>query len=473
MKQLLLMIVLTLAGTVGVVVMSPFWGVAVYYLFAVLRPQHLWQWSLPADVPWSQFVAIATIFGGLLTVMGFVPAAVTAKNGTRSSSPRPRLTWAHISLMLFGVWVAVAWVTARNRDVAFDSFVEYLKIFVMFITASLIVHSVRQLWVLMCIAALALGYVAWEINAMYLFQGYLSIYHRGYGGLDNNGAGLMLAMGVPLCLFAWESTTRWWRVIYLLLIPVLIHAVLMSYSRGAMVSLLVVAPLLVFRSRARGLMLVGALGLVWLVPSLAGPEIRARFFTLERYEAQNSAQSRFASWNAGWQLARENPIVGVGLRNSNLFSQQYGADMRNRTIHSQYLQVAADMGLVGLALYLVTLGSVWLSLRRVRRAARKRTDESGRQAHAVACGAETAMLVFLVGALFLSLELFELPYLLLLLGAQLPVVLASAPAAVANPAVARNTAGGDSGDEMIQVPPVVIALPSARARYYARRGAAL
>ena len=46
MKQLLFMAAMTLAGTIGVVY-RPFWGVAVYYLFATLRPQYLWQWVLP------------------------------------------------------------------------------------------------------------------------------------------------------------------------------------------------------------------------------------------------------------------------------------------------------------------------------------------------------------------------------------------------------------------------------------------
>ena len=48
-------------------------------------------------------------------------------------------------------------------------------------------------------------------------------------------------------------------------------------------------------------------------------------------------------------------MFGVGIRNSNLFSYQYGADMEGRTIHSQYLQIAADNGFVGLGLYLAVL----------------------------------------------------------------------------------------------------------------------
>ena len=170
---------------------------------------------------------------------------------------------------------------------------------------------------------------------------------------------------------------------------------------------------------------------------MAGKEIRERFFTLENTEVDASANSRRESWAAAWQIAKDNPIFGVGIRNSNLLSHEYGADMEGRTIHSQYLQTAADSGLVALALYLTALGLFWFSTRRTRTMTTQRTDLDGRQAYAAACGVEGAMIVFCVGAAFLSLENFELPYLMLLIGAQLPLVLATAPAAVPTAAEGR------------------------------------
>ncbi len=50
MKQLLFMICMTCLGHFEVVVVNPFFGIAVYYLFAVLRPQFMWQWSLPREI---------------------------------------------------------------------------------------------------------------------------------------------------------------------------------------------------------------------------------------------------------------------------------------------------------------------------------------------------------------------------------------------------------------------------------------
>ena len=171
-----------------------------------------------------------------------------------------------------------------------------------------------------------------------------------------------------------------------------------------------------------------------------------------------SANQRRAAWGAAWRITLDNPIFGVGIRNANLFSHEYGADQEGRTIHSQYLQTAADSGLVALGLYVTALVVFWLSMRRARLMTVRRTDAEGIRAYAVACGVEGAMIVFCIGGAFLSLENFELPYLMLLLGAQLPLVLATAPdraGLATQPAAApEQQRHADAGPETrISVPP--------------------
>jgi probable O-glycosylation ligase (exosortase A-associated) len=228
----------------------------------------------------------------------------------------------------------------------------------------------------------------------------------------------MLAMGAPLCLAVWDMEQRWWRWLFASLIPPIVHAVLMTYSRGAMVALGLGAPLIIVRSRHPKQMMLAALVVGAMLPVLAGQQIRDRFFSVQQYEEDRSAQSRFESWQAAWRIATDHPIFGVGIRNSQLISYQYGADEQGRVIHSQYLQLLADGGFPSLSLYLGLLFSTWMSVRRTRLAARGGTRDEDRQALGIALGVETSMAVFCLGACFLSLEVFELPWLLVLLGAQ-------------------------------------------------------
>jgi O-antigen ligase len=267
---------------------------------------------------------------------------------------------------------------------------------------------------------------------LYLFQNNLNIWMEGYGGIDNNGAGLMLAMGIPLCIFVWEGTRRWWRWIFAASLPFLLHAVLMTFSRGAMLTLVLTAPLMYLRSRSKGYATVAALCGLAALPFMAGKEIRERFFSIGTYQMDNSAQGRLSSLRAGLSIALENPILGVGPRNANLFTFEHGADRENRTIHNLYLQLAADGGFVASGLYVTALVTFWRGVRRLRRSVGSGDTDDDRRTAAIANGLECAMAVFVTGAMFLAVDVFELPYLMVLLGAQMQLLWAPKMTATAS-----------------------------------------
>ena len=426
-KQLVFMVGLVLVGTLGSVTVTPFCGVAVYHLFAVLRPHYLWKWSLPPDVSWSFYVAIAAIAGTAMQLLGMLgrPAEDERDPSTRRFYP------AHICFTLFFLWLGVTYLTAQTRDAVTadgrtlaEIMTDYVKYFLMFWVTALVARSARQVWILYVLTGLAIGYIAYEVNFLYLTSGYLGVGKDGYGGYDNNGAGLFFALGLPICFFLWEGMQRWWRWLFLALVPCLLHAVLMSYSRGAMLSLLIATPLFFFRSRRKLPFAIAGLALALLVPILAGQQIRERFSTISEYERDDSANSRFASWSAAFRIARDHPVFGVGVRNSPLLSHLYGADQEGRVIHNQYLQVAADNGFIGIGLYLALIVTSWRGVRQAQRRLAGRDDAEARQVCAMAAGLEGALAIFCVAALFLSLEAFEVQYLLFLLAAQLPIVAA-------------------------------------------------
>ena len=410
MKQLIFMIMAVTIGAGGSFVAHPYLGVLVYYLFAVLRPQFIWEWVLPPNIAWSYYVAIAAMvstFAWKVGIFSFDDERDVRKN------------LCHYSLLLFAAWMVVTYFYARNQEAAYPVFLEYIKIFVMFVVARYALTTIHHAWMLYLTVTLALCYIAYEVNELYFNHGrYLLVYQRGYGGLDNNGAALMLAMGVPLCLYAWDNLRHWIRWFFLFMIVFILHAVLTSYSRGAMVSLLLSVPIYLFRCRRRFQLLLVFAGVAFVVPILAGKEIRNRFFSVQQHEIDQSANSRRKSWAIAWQMASEYPVFGMGIRNSPLYTFQYGADMEGRVIHSQYLQIAADCGFVGLGAYLLLLGTSTMCWWRLARATRRRDDPEGRRAYAIACGVEGAMLVFCIGAAFLSLETFELPFIMILLAAQ-------------------------------------------------------
>ncbi len=428
MKHLLFLAAITTLSGIGALY-HPFWGVLLYYLLAVLRPQYLWNWSLPVDVRWSLIAAAIAVAGTLLALPRVIKTA--------------RLNAFIVLTGIFSLLLLLSYLTASESATAGAYGTEYAKILFLALLAAMVIDQLWQVRVLALTVMLTIGYIAYEVNYLYFFDGRLDIYRYGFGGLDNNGAGLLLAMGVPLAYtVGLAAQKRWQRFGCWLLGIFMIHAVMMSYSRGAMVAALAGAAWLLWhhRPRMQALAAAGVVGLIVL--TLAGAEIRERFFSTTRFEADRSAQSRLDSWAAGWRIAWDRPIFGQGIRNSRYLSQNFGADSFGRTIHSQYIQVAADSGIPAMLTFVGLLAVSLASLHRGHRMCRERIDDPTsacppedfdadsadrmRELHltaAISLGCAASLVIYAVGALFLSLELFELPWLLMVMAILLPTLL--------------------------------------------------
>jgi probable O-glycosylation ligase (exosortase A-associated) len=205
----------------------------------------------------------------------------------------------------------------------------------------------------------------------------------------------------------------------LLVIPILVHALMLSFSRGGMLALGVTGLLIWLRTRHKWFLTAVYLTLVAFVLATAGKELQERFFSISKHESDDSAQVRLTTWQIAIRMANERPLFGVGIRNSTLFTHAYGADIEGRAIHSQYLQTAADSGWIALALYVGLLLATFRGLWRVRRFLRKVRDRESEQVKSMTSALECALFLFCFGAAFLSLEHFEMPYVVILLAVQL------------------------------------------------------
>lgn len=436
----------TFAGIAGGFVYSPFVPVVIYHFYSVLRPQFMWEYSLTSYVskefPWSFLVAIAAIVTAMIWRGVFWFSPDRFKNVSL-----PRMNIGHIAFAFFALWITLSYYNARNMLVAEPVYADYRKIFLMFFITSIVMITVRQAWILYIVTALAIGYVGYEINEIYITSGgYNFIYKQGFCGLDNNGAALFLCMGIPLCMYAWDGINHWIRWLFPFLTLLIIHSILMSYSRGAMLSSMLPAPLYFLRMKhTKQISIMAMIGLM-LLPVMAGKEIVERFSSISEHKNDESANSRKTTWGIAWRMAQENPLLGLGVRNSPLFTYQYGADEEGRVIHSTYLQIAADSGIVGLVAYAALILATLYCCRRVRHSisgtitsgaflsgmmqlfagqnwqierTRGLTGPDAERAYTMACGVEGAMVSFAFGCMFLSLETFEPFYLLVLLATQL------------------------------------------------------
>jgi probable O-glycosylation ligase (exosortase A-associated) len=417
MKQLLLLSLMSVLGGFGALY-HPFWAVLLYYTLAVLRPQYLWKWALPIDVRWSLLAAamlVASLFLNAPKVLN-----------------RARFTLMSGLMTAYAFCLLMSCLMAYDPEMAQFWGIEYGKILLIAVLAAAVIDELWQVRWLALMIMCVLGYIAFEVNSLYFVNGRLDIFHHGYGGLDNNGAGLMLALGVPLAgAFALSDAKLWQRGAAAFIGALLMHAVLMTYSRGAMLSATVGILWLLIHHKPRHHAVAALLVVSIMVSVMAGKEIRERLLSTMNYTQDASAQSRLDSWSAAAEMIWDSPLLGHGIRNSNQFSRNYGADTFGRTIHNLYLQIGADTGLPAMTLYVAMIITAFVQLRRGRHMCQNFLSDQPRhqvkdttiaQMPQVIRGLEGCVLTFSFGAMFLSMEVFELSWLLLTIAGLVPAV---------------------------------------------------
>lgn len=76
---------------------------------------------------------------------------------------------------------------------------------------------------------------------------------------------------------------------------------------------------------------------------------------------ETGTMDRWVMWQAGFAMVRDRPLLGHGVNTfmANYLDYWVGGEHQPRYAHNCYLQVAAETGLIGLALFLMTLGAVF------------------------------------------------------------------------------------------------------------------
>jgi putative inorganic carbon (HCO3(-)) transporter len=182
-----------------------------------------------------------------------------------------------------------------------------------------------------------------------------------------------LAVLIPVCIFlARAATRRWLRAAAGTFVVLGLVAVLMTYSRGALVGLLALPLLWIRDPRSWPVLLVTAMIIAVLAPGTWRDRI-AGAGSLQTPEIA----TRVDIWQAAVDAFQERPLVGWGLNDfptAYLALERTGRDFLGTghfdvppTAHDLYLNVAAEQGLLGLAALLglaIAIGRLILLLRR-------------------------------------------------------------------------------------------------------------
>ena len=397
-------VIFTYALTYGgslVALFNPFVGLLIYIAFSIISPQAMWGWGLPSGEHYSRIIAVAVLIG-----WGF-------KGFGQWNFGRARaIVWSFAG---FWCWLVLSAINAPNQELAWILVESLGKILIMFFVGITLIDSTEKVKKLAWVLVLSLGYVAYEMNLSY-FEGFNRVL-MGHGGMGNNGVAIGMAAGVGVAFFLGVSESRvWLRGVAWVAALLMIHTVLLAFSRGGMLALVITGFVSFFLLPSKQPKQILALIVVILIAlRLAGPQVSDRFMTIfaDTPERDGSAQSRLDLWGHAWDVMKENPLLGVGLDRWPRVASKYGW-VEGKEVHSTWLQTGAEMGFPGMALlgafYALCLVKLWPIVRGKVKVHDPWIQNVGRMVIAGLVG-------FVIAAQFVTMEGLEIPYYVTLLGA--------------------------------------------------------
>ncbi len=358
-----------LLGSLPVCFVRPFYGILLWDIVAFLNPQ-AFIWIANDSFPWALAIALPTIGGYFLFHRG--------QGAFRSRE----CFFLFVLWMWFTVTTLISTHTATFLHHAADT--EYhwrfvSKVLVMTGFSLLIVDTFERLRTLLMVISGCFGfYVLKALPFIIRTGGGQRLYGPEHSMIaDNNDFGLALNMTLPIFFFlAQTEQKRWVRMLYGGMGIITIPAIFFTYSRGALVGLIVVMTLMFLRSKQK-LFLIPVIVLSIVCALMFAPDAWKNRMDPTRPDAVDlSAKARLNAWAFARNLAADYPVAGGGFGTFTLelFARYAPNSGDFHGPHSVYFQVLGEHGYVGLFLYLLVVAGCMLTSFQLLRQARIRGD---------------------------------------------------------------------------------------------------
>ncbi len=375
-----------------------------YVLFEYVRPQSIY--SFLSGPPWP------------LISLGAAIAAFLAE-GRRPGIPRP----IALALVAFTAVMLASSVAGYQPSASVKDLKVYANWLILIVLVSGLVGTERR-WFLFLLMYLAFclkmsqhGFLAWASRGFSFTSWGVT---GGPNWFANSGEfALQMSMFVPAATYYILATrkhlSKTKRLLILFLPISAVGSIIASSSRGGMLALVMVAFIAAIRSNYRvRTTLAFAVGvpLLWLV---VPPEFKKRFDTAG---SDDTSVIRLRYWTRGMEIAGRHPLLGVGQGSWESYYRDHyvvSGDSLNRfdgrgqvivqPAHNSFVEVAAQLGYLGLALFLLLIGSCfWVNLQTRRIAIR--LGQRGRFLMLSSRGLDDGMIAFCIAGFFMSVAYY-------------------------------------------------------------------
>lgn len=308
-------------------------------------------------LPWEN-VANVPGLGSISRAAGLAAAAAWGLAILGSASVRRPVAPLMVALA-FVVWNGLSVFWSVDTGVSVGRFLTFGQLFVMMY---LLWDTVRTRYDFRIVAqSYVLG--AW-VTVVTLVHSAIVNGPVGYevrftvGDFQFDDIGLVFALGIPMAWYLATTPThtragRAWQVLNTAHVPAAVVGIMFSGSRVAMIAVLpsvvyVLVSLARLAPRARAASLVGVVGVFLALLPLVPPSTRERLVSTSSDRTQGDLNGRTELWSQAYLTFKQHVFTGVG-------TGAFREEMSWKVAHNVWLRFAAELGIVGLGLFLLLL----------------------------------------------------------------------------------------------------------------------
>ena len=322
--------------------------IAFYFLFALVF-----------SIPWQAIIVIPGMgtFTRLLGIIVFLIAIFYIIANKRINEV-PLLLWIMIA---FIGWSFISIIWSINPSATLSRMFTYFQLIAM---TWLIWELCKDEWEFkLILQAYVLGAFIPVIDIIYLFFSISAPVQRiATEGFDPNWLATTLALGIPI---SWYLVSKWKSKIMITLnmvyVPLTIFAVILTGSRGGfivtVVSLLIIPFSYLLVSKNIRYITSAFIGVCVVIGILYSPKVAENLqYNIDRISGistevrEGAMAGRRNIWKVGFEVFKENPIIGVGSASFRFSIENVIG--RPRASHNTILSVLVDTGIIGLILFM-------------------------------------------------------------------------------------------------------------------------
>lgn len=390
---------------------SPWLAGLAYVTVSVVQPQHVWFWAFAGFPVFSITAGLAIIAFLLQLIRGQVCGAVYKE---------PVVVSLAVLWLIFHASNLLTPYPSYFAGASGEVVIRTLNtIVLMFLVVLGLVDSRRALQGLAIAFIASVVYYTWWANYAYLAGDYSKFEAGRLNGpigspyYDGNVFSILFVIGMPFLLFGiFYFKKIWVKLLLILIIPLVWHALILCASRGALLSTAVATLAAVSLIRSRSLSLMILVGFVVLVIDQGGTMLERGMQTVERAgaSADQPINPRIVSWQVGWDIVKSYPLLGAGPQRFLTASAALYPGKTPHVAHNAFLNFSANTGIFAGLIYLY----FFIRAYNIYRLNKLMIIDDGISSYINKAGS-CALVGYFVGALFLDLIIFEPFYFLLLL----------------------------------------------------------